>query len=205
MRSDGAPHRIPVGGFTAPAQLSLVAIPLRSPWVHVRARIANMGATPLLAGPIDLIMASGYVGRAEVGFVAPGEQLAVGFGPESDVRVHRSETREREDAGVLGGWNTQTVRVAVRVSNLGVRQREIVVTERIPISEIEQVEVQTSAADAYLLGSDAQPGGDEITQITARTIDDRGLVSWTVDLPPLGRRAMTLEYKVKSQRGIAGV
>ena len=32
-------------------------------------------------------------------------------------------------------------------------------------------------------------------------IDDRGLVSWSVVLPPLGRRAVTLEYRIKSQRG----
>ncbi|MEO7094747.1 MAG: DUF4139 domain-containing protein, partial [Polyangiales bacterium] len=119
IKADGLPHRIPVGGFTAPVQLSLVAIPLKSPWVHIRARLVNTGPTPLLAGPVDLIMASGYVGRAEVGFVAPGEKFHLGFGPESEVRVHRTETRERDEAGLLGGWNTQTVRVAVRLSNLG--------------------------------------------------------------------------------------
>ena len=137
---------MPVGGFTAPTQLSLVAIPLRSPWVHVRARIVNAGTAPLLAGPVDLIMASGYVGRAEVGFVAAGEKFYLGFGPEADVRVHRTETRERDEAGLLGGWNVQTVRVAVRLSNLGAERREVDVTERIPISEVEQVEVQVALA-----------------------------------------------------------
>jgi len=62
-----------------------------------------------------------------------------------------------------------------------------------------------SSPDAYLLGTADQPGGEEITQVTARAIDDRGLVSWSVELPPLGRRAVTLEYRVKSQRGVAGV
>jgi len=205
IKKDGMPHRVPVGGFTAPTQLSLVAIPLRSPWVHVRARIVNAGAQPLLAGPVDLIMASGYVGRAEVGFVAAGEKFYLGFGPEADVRVHRTETRERDEAGLLGGWNTQTVRVAVRLSNLGTERREINVTERIPISEVEQVDVQISTPDAYLLGTDDQPGGEEITQVTARAMDERGLVTWGVELPPLGRRAVTLEYRIKSQRGVAGV
>jgi diphthamide synthase (EF-2-diphthine--ammonia ligase) len=205
VKADGMPHRVPVGSFTSATQLSLVAIPLRSPWVHVRARVVNGGSAPLLAGPVDLIMASGYVGRAEIGFVAPGEKFHVGFGPEADVRIHREETRDRDEAGLLGGWNLQTVRVAVRVSNLGAQKREIVVTERIPISEVEQVEVQTSAPDAYLLGEDDQPGGEEITQVTARALDERGLVTWSVELPPLGRRAVTLEYKVKSQRGVAGV
>ncbi|MBL9020510.1 MAG: mucoidy inhibitor MuiA family protein [Myxococcales bacterium] len=205
VKSDGLPHRVPVGGFTAPAQLSLVAIPLRSPWVHLRARIVNVSQAPLLAGPVDLVMSSGYVGRAEIGFVAPGEKFYLGFGPESELRVHRTETRERDEAGLLGGWNVQTVRVAVRVSNLGTERRQIDVTERIPISEVEQVDVQVSSPDAYLLGTDEQPGGEEITQVTARALDDRGLVTWGVELPPLGRRAVTLEYKVRSQRGVAGV
>lgn len=198
VHADGKPHRIVVGGFQATAQVSLVAMPLKSAWVHVRARIINTGTTPLLAGPVDLIMASGYVGRADIGFVAPGEKFYVGFGPESDVRIHRDETRERDEAGILGGWNTQTVRVAVRLSNLGTHKHEIVVTERIPISEVEQVDVQASSPDAYLLE-------DEITQVTARALDEKGLVSWSVELPPLGRRAVTLEYKIKSQRGVAGV
>jgi hypothetical protein len=205
VRADGTPHRLPVGGFSAPAQLALVAIPLRAAAVHVRARLVNTGELPLLAGPVDLIRASGYVGRAEIGFVAPGEKVHVGFGPEADVRVHRDETRTRDDAGLLGGWNVQKVRVAVRLSNLGGERREVLVTERIPISEVEQVDVKPSAPDAYLLGEDDQPGGEEITQVTARALDERGLVTWSVELPSLGRRAVTLEYVVKSQRGVAGV
>jgi uncharacterized protein (TIGR02231 family) len=203
--ADGAPHRVPVGGFTSPARIDRVAIPLRSPWVHVRARLTNTGDVPLLAGPVDLVMSSGYVGRTEIGFIAAGEKLQLGFGPQADVRIHRTETSERDDAGLLGGWNVQTVRIAVRLSNLGSAPREIVVTERIPISEVEQVEVKASAPDAYLLGAGDQPGGEQVAQVTARAIDDRGLVTWTVELPPLGRRAVTLEYRIRSQRGVAGV
>jgi len=205
VRADGAPHRLPIGGFSTSAQLSLVAIPLRSAWVHLRARLINAGSAPLLAGPVDLLMSSGYVGRAEIGFVAPGEKVYLGFGPDSELRAHRTEDRERDDAGLLGGWNVQTVRVAVRLSNLGAQKREVVVTERIPVSEVEQVTVEASSPDAYLLERKDQPGGEEITQVTARAIDDRGLVTWAVELPPHGRRAVTLEYKVRSQRGVAGV
>lgn len=199
VRPDGTPHRVGVGGFTAPAQVALVAIPLRSPWVHVRARATNTGNIPLLAGPVDLIMASGYVGRAEIGFIAPGETLELGFGPESDVRAHRIEHKERDDAGLLGGWNVQTIRVAVRLSNLGTQRRDVIVTERVPVSEIEQVEVVTSGPDAYKLDDEGAP------HVRERQTDDKGIVTWTVELPPHARRVVTLEYKVKSQRGVAGV
>ncbi|MBV8761166.1 MAG: DUF4139 domain-containing protein [Deltaproteobacteria bacterium] len=200
VKADGTPHRVPVAAFSTTAQVSLVAIPLRSTAVHVRARFVNTSTTPLLAGPVDLIMQSGYVGRAEIGFVAPGEKAYLGFGPDSELRVHRTETRDRDNAGILGSWNVETVRVAVRLSNLGAHKRDVTVTERVPISEVEQVEVVPSAPDAYMLDE-----GDEITQVTARAFDDRGLVSWSVELAPLGRRAVTLEYKVKSQKSVAGV
>jgi uncharacterized protein (TIGR02231 family) len=198
VRADGSPHRLDVSAFTAPVELAHVAIPLRSTWAFVRARTTNTGTAPLLAGPVDLIMASGYIGRGEIGFVAAGEKFHIGFGPESDVRVHRTETRERDEAGLLGNWNVQTVRVAVRLSNLGAVAREIIVTERVPVSEVEQVEIVTAAPDAYLLRA-------EEAQVTTRAIDERGMVTWTVALPPLGRRAVTLEYKIRSQRGVAGV
>jgi len=64
--------------------------------------------------------------------------------------------------------------------------------------------VQLSSPDAYLLDR-SDGGGEDITQVTARSLDDRGLVTWAVELPPLARRAVTLEYKVKSQRGVSGV
>jgi uncharacterized protein (TIGR02231 family) len=205
VRTDGAPHRLVVSEVTASAKLALVAIPLRSPWVHVRARLTNTGTVPLLAGPVDLIMSSGYVGRAEIGFVAVGEQLELGFGADADVRVHRVEAQQRDEAGLLGGWNVQTVRVDIRVSNLGTKKREVIVTERVPVSEIEQVEVQVSPPDAYLLGADALAGGEAIPQITARAIDERGLVTWTVELPALARRTVALEYRVRSAKNVAGV
>jgi hypothetical protein len=31
------------------------------------------------------------------------------------------------------------------------------------------------------------------------------MVTWSVELPPLGRRAVTLEYRIKSQRGVTGI
>ena len=198
VRADGSPHRIPVATFATTAELALVAIPLRSSSVHLRAKLANAGTIPLLAGPVDLIMDSGFVGKAEVGFVAAGETFELGFGPSADVRAHRTESRVRDDAGLLGGWNVQTIRVAVRLSNLGAEAREVIVTERVPISEVEQVEIALANPEMYKLPDD--------DQVIARTVDDaRGMISWVVALPANGRRAVAFEYKVRSQRGVAGI
>jgi uncharacterized protein (TIGR02231 family) len=199
IRSDGTPHRVAVGEITAPAELALVAMPPVTPWVHVRARFANTGAVPLLAGPVDLVMASGYVGSGELGFVAPGEMVELGFGPEPDVRVHRDERRERDDAGLLGGWNVQTVRVAVRISNLSGTKRKLIVQERVPVSEVEQVELAIAKPGAYAI---TEAG---VSQVTERTVDDRGVVTWNVELPSRARRVVTVEYQIKSRKDVAGL
>jgi uncharacterized protein (TIGR02231 family) len=199
VRSDGTPHRVTVGEVTAPAEHSLVAMPPVSPWVHMRAKFANTGAVPLLAGPVDLIMSSGYVGTGELGFVAPGEMVELGFGPDADVRVHRDERRERDDAGLLGGWNVQTVRVAVRISNLGGSKRKLTVQERVPVSEVEQVEIAIAKPGAYVINEAG------VSQVSERTVDDRGLVTWNVELPPRARRVVTVEYQIKSRKDVAGL
>jgi hypothetical protein len=100
---------------------------------------------------------------------------------------------------MLGGWNVTTVRVALRLSNLGATARDVAVTERVPLTEVEQVEIVTSPPDAYKLD---EPG---TTLVLERQIDKVGLVTWQVALPPHGRRAVTLEYKIKSKSGVAGV
>lgn len=203
IRADGSPHRVPLGAFTAPARVERVAIPLRSPWVHVRAELTNTGAQPLLAGPVDLVRSAGYAGRAEIGFVAPGEVLELGFGPDAELRVHRAEARTTEDGGLTGGTTTR-VRVAVRLSSLGTAPRTVAVTERVPISEVEQVEIAVAPPEAYVLGPDDEPFGEQIAQVTARAIDERGLVRWVVELPAHARRAVALEYRVRARRGVTG-
>jgi uncharacterized protein (TIGR02231 family) len=198
IRADGTPHRVAISEFSAPAQVSLVAMPPVSPWVHLRAKFANTGTAPLLAGPVDLIMSSGYVGRGEVDFVAAGEQVELGFGPEPDVRIHRDERQEHDPAGLLGTWNVRSVKVAVRLSNLGAKRREVIVTERVPVSEVEQVEIAVAGPRVYKV---TEAGSQ---QVVDRAIDDRGIVTWTVELPPHARRVVTLAYDVKSRKDVAG-
>lgn len=205
VTADGRPHRVALGAFRAPAEVDLLAIPLHSPLCHVRARFANTGAMPLLAGPVDLLRAAGTVGRGEIGFLAAHEKVTLGFGSEPEVRVHREQREEQDDAGLLGGSITRTVRVIIRLSNLGASARQVVVQDRVPISELEQVVVTTSAPEAFRLDRERRPGEAAIPQITARAIDEHGIVTWVVPLPPAGRAAVALEYRIKRPRGVAGL
>jgi hypothetical protein len=98
---------------------------------------------------------------------------------------------------MLGSWNVTRVRVAVRLSNLGDRARTIEVTERVPVSEIDKVEIVV-APDPWELDEDVEI-------VRARTIDDDGLVRWQVELPPRGRRAALLEYRIRAHTSVVGL
>lgn len=205
IQSDGRPHRVALETFRSEAELALIVIPLRSPLCHLRTRFDNRATTPILSGPVDLIRRSGFIGTADIDFISAGERAELGFGTESEVRVHREEHEEQEESSLLGGWTSKVVRVAIRLSNLGTTARQITVCDRVPVSEIEQVVITVAGPEAYLLAKEARPGEPKIPQTTARTIDPNGLVTWQVPLPPKGRAAVTLEYKVKSQRGVTGL
>ncbi len=121
------------------------------------------------------------------------------------MRVHREEHEEQEESSLLGGWTSRVVRVAIRLSNLGTTARQVTVCDRVPVSEIEQVVIAVADPKAYLLAKEARRGEAQIPQTTDRTIDPNGIVTWQVPLPPRSRAAVTLEYKIKSQRGVTGL
>jgi uncharacterized protein (TIGR02231 family) len=201
--SDGQPYRVRIGAFTTPAEAGHVAMPEKAPAVILRTRQDNAGSEPLLAGPVDLIREGGLCGRTSLLFVAPGERFLLGWGADPALRVHRAHRQKREESGMLGSWSTTTHRVAVRLSNLGGAERTVVVTERIPVSEVEQVEVALSKPDAWRLEDDDGERRDPTPLCVERVVDTAdGLVTWTVALPARARRAIALEYVLRTHDSV---
>ena len=204
--ADGRPYRVLLAERTLRAEATLVAMPERHLAAHLRTVATNPGPSPILAGPVDLVLATGYVGRAVTGFIASGEKLELGFGPDAELRLHREEDRRRDEGGMLSGWNETRVRVAVRLSNLGDAAKRVAVTERIPVSEVTQVVIELSPAEKWRLERDDGTRDESAPLVTARAVDaDKGMITWTVELPARDRRAIALEYRIRSQKSVAGV
>lgn len=201
---DGRPYRVRLAAFTAAAEVARVAFPERAEGVIVRSRQVNAGPEPLLAGPVDLIAAGGLTGRTSIKFVAAGERFDLGWGPDPALRLHRAARSKREPGGILA-WATTTHRIAVRLSNLGPEPRTVLVTERVPVSELEKVEIALAPAEAWKLEDDDGVRRDPTLLVTARTVDADGLVTWTVELPARGCRAVALEYVIKAHDSVVGL
>ena len=148
--------------------------------------LANAGASPILAGPVDLIARSGPIGRTSVLFVAPGERFDLGFGPDPAVRVRRRSDRVEVEPGVLSRHLKTEHTVTLQLSNLGTEPRTFAVRERIPVSELEQVKVKF---DRQATSPDAEP-------------DENGFISWPVTLSGGGHETRKLRYSILKRKDV---
>ncbi len=187
--SDGRPYRVRLASFTAEAETQLVAFPELAPVVLLKSTQQNKGAEPLLAGPVDLVRSSGLVGRTSVLFVAPGERFDLGWGPEADLRLSREVDVLEEKSRMLSSWIERDTRIRVRLSNLGAAARKLVVTERVPISEIEKVKIEV----------------DQARTTGKQRPDEHGFVRWSIDLAAFGHQELELTYQLKKHEDVRGI
>lgn len=187
--SDGAPHRVELFHFDGDAESELLLAAELAPAVLLRSVQTNRSPHPLLAGPVDLIRDAGLVGRTSILYIAPGERFELGWGPDPALRVHRRDERLEDESRMLSAWTTQRYKVTVRLSNIGDAPRAVHVKERVPVSELEQVQVAVHARETT---DRAQP-------------DDNGFVDWTVRLAPFGHGSVVLRYDIKKHGDTRGL
>jgi uncharacterized protein (TIGR02231 family) len=188
LPADGRPHRFPLARFDAPASAELVVHAEVAAAAVLRTRQANPLAQPLLAGPVDLLRGGGLAGRASIAFTAPGAWFELGWGGEAAVQVRRTARSKAEPASALGSWNVRLHEVDVELANLGGEARRLLVAERVPVSELEQVRIEVDAAS----DPPARPDGD-------------GMCRWQVELPANGRAHIRLRWRLSAKGGVAGL
>ncbi len=191
--ADGRAHRVPVSSFTTAARSEYACAPELSPLVTQVVRADNRSGHALLAGPVDLIRGSGFVGRGTLEFAAPGAAVELAFGSRDDHRVVR-ETKETRDTAGLTQRTVLTRTVRLHLSRFSAPDerddRVVVVRERVPVSEVSAVEVR-------LREEACSPAPD--------SVDADGIARWDVTLPPGGRRTLTLVHEVSASSKVTGL
>ncbi|MBX7079528.1 MAG: mucoidy inhibitor MuiA family protein [Nannocystaceae bacterium] len=187
--SDGQPHRVPLGGFVAEAEVETRCAPELGPQACVVARFVNGAGRPLLAGPVDVLRDAGYVGRTELGFVAAGERVELAFGSEDGVAIAR-EVELTRDVSRLSGKQTQRTLVTLYASNATPVAKTVIVHERLLVSEVKEVEVE-------LLPKQCDPA--------PRGVDRDGIARIELVLPPGGTRTATFAWELVAAGKVAGL
>lgn len=181
--STGRPLRVEIERRTIAATATRILYPERSSVAHVRATLTLSGITPLLAGPLKIARNESIVGRSRVDFVALGEAVDLGFGPDDSVRVKR-EIKEDRDVATLSGTVRIRRTVRVFVSNVSSEPRSFDVVERIPVSEIGDVEVLAETHDWSFDGKD-------------------GFAKRRLDLQPGAIASLLLSYEIRASSRVS--
>ncbi len=189
IATDGRPHRVPLSAFDTETSTELVMCPQLAALAIRKTTQTNGGATPILAGPVDLVEGSGLVGRTQVLFVAANERFELGWGPDAGVRARRHVEENEEEPGVLSSWISRAYRVSLHISSLDDRPRTIAVSEAIPVSELEKVQITLDPKETT---DGVKPDPD-------------GFVRWQVKLGPHGRAHVKMRYVQKRHKDVAGL
>lgn len=187
IKSDGQPHRVPLFEFESKASLERVCPAELTQLVSLVARFPNTSGQVLLAGPVDLVRQSGFIGRSQLSFAAPGELIKVSFGSEDGLTIVRS-TDEKIDEARLTGRRTTTRRVTLHISNARPDAAKLVVEERVPVSEVKEVEIQ-------ILSEDCRPPPSVVTK--------EGIARIEIELPPRGTRTATFAWELSAAGKVA--
>ena len=186
--SDGRPHRLPLFSFESAAKRELVSMPELREAVFERTELVNEAALPILAGPVDLVKSGGPYGKTSVLYVAPGEKLELGWGPDPSLVVLRTALPLPDESTLLGSWTTNTEDVLVRISNLGAEPKRLTVKERVPVSEIEKVVIQVLEKDTT----------------DQKRPDKNGFVEWKIEIAGHGRARIKLRTSTKKHSDVVG-
>jgi uncharacterized protein (TIGR02231 family) len=184
LLSNGRPFRVEIGRASVKAELARVILGQRAPVAHLRATATLEGAGPLLAGPVRLAHGASMVGRARLDFVGKGEPFELGFGPDDAIRVRRTEEEERDTAAITGAQRIKR-KVTLYLSNLSGSARRASITERIPVSEIEDVEIALLDAGPF-----AHDGKD-------------GFLKVDVDIGPQATKTISYSYELRAGSRVA--
>ena len=186
--SDGRPNLVPLFGFEARPRTKRIAFPELELRAFLKSVQKNEAKFPILAGPVELLLQSGFVGWTKVPFVAPGEEFALSFGPDDAIRVSRAD-RQRQREGAVDKWKTTSTTVAIYLSNLSGEKKSVEVGERMPVSEIEHVKVELNA--------------EKTTPVPSR--DANGFATWTIELAANTQTQISFGYEVSTAPGVQGL
>ncbi|WP_271251891.1 mucoidy inhibitor MuiA family protein [Pseudanabaena sp. Chao 1811] len=186
--SNGRPYRVPLFQFQSSAKIGHILMPELALQVVLKSEQTNNSNLPILAGPVDLVRSTEYVGRTTISFIAPQEKFALGWGTDAMMRVQRT-TSQKRDKNHLTQWNTITNSINIFLSNIGDEVRKIAMTERVPVSELEKVKVEVVQDET---SDRLQP-------------DANGFCNWHLQLPPYSQAKVTLVYKVAAAPDVEGL
>ena len=184
LESKGQSSRADLFHFETTCELRHLARPELLSQVVIQSSQINLSEHPLLPGPVELARGPALLGSSWLEYTAPGSPFKLDWGPESSLSLKRSVEDKEEKKKILQGWVTSHRRVNVYLSNLGTQEFKVLVSERVPVSETSDLEVELNRTKT---SQGSKP-------------DENGFVHWEVALKAHQREKLSLFYTLKRKK-----
>lgn len=186
--STGEQRNTLLGSFPIETKLVRVAVPETEPVAFLVAEGSNTTGVPLLAGPIELFVGNAFVGRTSIPDVPAGDTLKLAFGPDQRIKIDRKVIdRTHEETGVFSKREVIRYRIRTVVKNLYQSDVEVSLSERLPVSRDEDIEVK------ILDGTTKATQPDDPMK--------PGVKTWLLKLAPGEEKTVELRFEVSFPRG----
>jgi uncharacterized protein (TIGR02231 family) len=138
---------------------------------------------PLLPGRISLYRDGILVGRGQMALTPKDEPVRLGFGVDDKIKIARTTVRKTEgSAGIISSSKTDEREFKITVRNGHDTAMRVVVEDRLPVSETEEVKVE-------MLSSTTPPTERD-------TRNRRGVVAWSFAAAAGELHEITLGWRV---------
>ncbi len=184
LAGDGSEARFPLATASGAVTLSLDTVPRVTPEVFRSAAFAWTAEAPLLPGPVASFVGGDYVGSANIGAIAPGEPIELGFGVDDRLKAERVLVARKVEH-LLGGRTRTTVRFRTTVHNFGKSAVVVSLHDQIPVSQVDKISVA-------LVETSVAP--------TPEAAALPGVLGWTLSVPAGGSQSIELCFSVTAPR-----
>ena len=135
-------QRLAVSELALKGALTFVTTPELDARVFQVLTASNSAAFPLPAGPLEIFRGPAFIGRGHLPYTAPGEQMELSLGVDGRFRVRREWTEAlTQEPTFFSGRRRYTYGWKTVVSALSGPGAAVQVRERVPLSEIRELEI----------------------------------------------------------------
>ena len=180
--------RISLGTLNFKPEVFARAVPLTDATAYLSAGFTNNSGELILGGGSAQFYLDGtFVGQRYLNLIANGDEAELSFGPIEGLRLERVVKDAQEgDRGVLTKSNERNEQVEITLRNLTARAWDVRLTDRVPYSEQEDLQISW----------DAQPVPTE-----TNVDDKRGVLEWRFEMPPTSDQRVELNHRIRWPEG----
>ncbi|MFI5013569.1 MAG: mucoidy inhibitor MuiA family protein [Hyphomicrobiales bacterium] len=181
---DGSPKTFALSSTTLSPDLAARIAPALDQTAYLEVSFVQNEEAPLLPGEVAIQRDGVFVGKGRLPLIAPGDKATLGAGADDRIKVTRVPLRQKDtEPGWIGSTRAQVTEFKTSVKNLHDAPIHVTVTDRIPVSDSNQISVDPLSSN---------------TPATEKTVaDKRGVSAWSFDLAAGDAKDIRFGWRVK--------